>query len=78
MEKAAPGSEHASAQGAMVQQVGYRFNRKPGGRWPGGWWFFTELDVRLGQEVLRPDVCGFRRERLQQKPTGRPVTLAPG
>lgn len=76
-EKAAPGGEHSSAQGGIDRRVGHKFDRKPGGRWPGGWWFFVELDVRFGQEVFRPDVCGYRRERLQQRPTGRPITIAP-
>ncbi len=75
--KAAPSGEHSSAQGGIVRRAGGRFDRKPGGRWPGGWWFFVELDVLFGKEVLRPDVCGFRRERLQHKPSGRPVTTAP-
>lgn len=77
VEKASPSSEHAGAQSGVDRRVGHGFSRKPGGRWPGGWWFFTELDVRFGQDVLRPDVCGFRRDRLKQKPTGRPVTIAP-
>jgi Uma2 family endonuclease len=77
VEKAAPSSEHSSAQGGIGWSVGRKFNRKPGGRWPGGWWFFVELDLHLGQEVFRPDICGFRRERIGQKPTGRPVALVP-
>jgi Uma2 family endonuclease len=77
VEKAAPSSEHSSAQVGIGWTVGQKFNRKPGGRWPGGWWFFVELDVLFGKEVFRPDVCGFRRDRLQEKPSGRPITTAP-
>ena len=77
VEKAAPSGEHSSAQGGIDRRIGHKFDRKPGGRWPGGWWFFVELDVRFGQEIFRPDVCGYKRDKLQQKPTGRPVTLAP-
>lgn len=76
-EKAAPTTEHSRAQGGIDRRLGGRFDRKPGGRWPGGWWFFTELDVRLAQEVLRPDVCGYRRERMPRVPPGRPVAIAP-
>jgi len=75
--KAAPTAEHAHAQSGVDRHVAWRFGRKPGGRWPGGWWILTELDVRFGNEVLRPDVCGFRRERLAGPPTGRPVEQRP-
>lgn len=77
VEKAAPSSEHSRAQAKLGRHLGGPFDRKPGGRQPGGWWFFSELDVRLGGEVLRPDVCGYRRDRLAAPPRGRAVTLAP-
>jgi hypothetical protein len=37
VEKALPTMEHASSQFALAQVIGPRFNRKPGGRWLGGW-----------------------------------------
>lgn len=77
IQKAAPSSEHSRAQGGTFRQVGHRFDRKPGGRWPGGWWSFVEVDVRFVQDVLRPDVCGYRRDRIHQMPAGRPLTIAP-
>lgn len=77
VEKAAPSIEHSGAQGGVIQRVGNKFNRKPGGRWPGGWWFFVELDVQLGGEIFRPDVCAYRRDRMKEKPTGRPITTRP-
>ena len=33
--------------------------------------------MRLGQEVLRPDLCGYRRERMPEVPPGRPVVIRP-
>lgn len=77
VQKASPSSEHSGAQSGIDRRIGDRFNRKPGGRWPGGWWFFVELDVQFGTEIFRPDVCGFRRDRLKDKPSGRPVTARP-
>lgn len=77
VQKAAPAASTPVRRGGIGWRVGHQFNRKPGGGWPGGWWFFVELDVRFGQELLRPDVCGYRRDRVPQKPSGRPVTLAP-
>ena len=77
VQKAAPSVEHSSAQGGIDRRVGHQFSRKPGGRWPGGWWFFVELDVLFGNEIFRPDVCGYRRDRLKQKPAGRPIEARP-
>jgi Uma2 family endonuclease len=77
VEKASPSSEHSGAQGGIVLRVGDKFSRKPGGRWPGGWWFFVELDVQFGREVFRPDLCGYRRDRVAKKPSGRPITIPP-
>lgn len=77
VEKASPTEEHSRAQGGIDRRVGERFARKPGGRWPGGWWFYVELDLRFAQEILRPDLCGFRRDRMEQRPSGRVVTTVP-
>lgn len=77
VEKAAPSGEHSRAQGGIDRRLGNKFDRKPGGRWPGGWWFFVEVDVQLGAEIFRPDVCGFRRDRLKGPPVGRAIAARP-
>ena len=54
------------------------FERRPGGRWPGGWWFGTEVDVHFdAANTLRPDVCGWRRERVAEPPMEMPVRVRP-
>ena len=73
VEKASPSGEHSSAQGGIDRRIGNPFNRS----WPGGWWLFLGLGLRLGSEIFRPDLCGFRRERVVTKPAGRPVAIAP-
>jgi Uma2 family endonuclease len=75
--KAAPTGEHSDAQAHLDRGLGLIFDRKPGGRWPGGWWIRTELDVQLGAELFRPDIASWRRERCPQRPKGRPITLRP-
>lgn len=77
VEKAAPSGEHSRAQGGIDRRVGNKFDRKPGGRWPGGWWFFLEADVHFGTEIFRPDVCGFRRDRMKETPGGRALAVRP-
>lgn len=77
VEKAAPAGEHSNAQAGMVTVLRSGFSRKPGGRSPGGWWILVEVDVQLGGEIYRPDLCGWRRERAPESPRGRPITLRP-
>ena len=76
VEKAAPTAEHSAAQLGAGSTLTELFQRGRGGG-PGGWWFFVELDVQFGQELLRPDICGYRRDRVQERPKGRPVTIRP-
>lgn len=77
VEKPQASSDHALAQASTVSDLRRPFQRKPGGRYPGGWWFFTELSVRLGADLVRPDICGFRRERMPVPPQVRVVELVP-
>jgi Uma2 family endonuclease len=78
VEKASPTMEHGRTQRTLGTYVGRRFDRKPGGRWPGGWWIGTAVDVEYqAHELYRHDIVGWRRERVPECPTGRPVRLRP-
>ncbi len=70
--------EHSQTQASLVIRLGWPFGRRPGGGFPGGWWFATEclIDFGPGQQ-LRPDVAGWRRERMPQRPAGTVQTLCP-
>ena len=78
VEKGAATGEHGAAQADLVTALNSRFGRRPGGRWPGGWWFATEVETLFPRDqVFRPDVVGWRRERVPQRPTGSPITTLP-
>lgn len=79
VEKAAPSAEHADAQSYLALLIKGPFQRRPGGPGgPGGWWILTPADVELANhEVYRPDVVGWRRERLPERPKGRPIRVRP-
>ena len=77
IEKASPTIEHSRAQGGTVVCLKPSFDRAAGGRLPGGWWFHIELDIQLGADLFRPDLCGYRRDRVAAFPPGRPVRLTP-
>lgn len=75
-EKAAPSFEHADAQAALSWLLGGFFRRGGGG--PGGWWIGTEVEIELEPDnVFLPDVAGWRRDRVPERPKGRPVRTRP-
>jgi Uma2 family endonuclease len=77
VRKAMPSARHGNAQGAIRARLD-SFHRRPGGKAPGGWWFLTEVEVELDRgEIYRPDVAGWRRERLPALPDSTPITLRP-
>ncbi|WP_164020279.1 Uma2 family endonuclease [Pyxidicoccus trucidator] len=44
---------------------------------PGGWIFVPEPELHLGEDVLVPDLAGWRRERMLELPDVVGVELAP-
>ena len=78
VEKGATTGEHGGTQADLVGTLRNQFSHRPGGRWPGGWWFATEVEIVFApKQIFRPDVVGWRRERSPQRPTGTPITLLP-
>ena len=76
VEKAAPSFEHGDAQSSLAELLKPPFQRGRGG--PGGWWIATEVEIELEvHEVYLPDVVGWRRERVAERPRGRPVRVSP-
>ena len=49
--------------------------RRAGG--PGGWWIVSEVDIVLDGRGYRPDLLGWRRDRVPELPNARPVTVTP-
>jgi Uma2 family endonuclease len=77
VEKGAATGEHGAAQHKLSVYVG-PYDRRPGGRRPGGWWFATEVDVYFDQaNSFRPDVAGWRRDRVPERPRGIPIMVRP-
>lgn len=78
VKKAMPSALHGSSQANLTGRLVGPYGRKPGGRAPGGWRFMTETEVLFADdEVYRPDIAGWRRERLPELPTSIPVTMRP-
>jgi Uma2 family endonuclease len=78
VRKAMPSFEHGDAQSALVSRLKGPFQRRPGGPLPGGWWLGTEVEIELApSHVYRPDVVGWRRDRVPDRPKGTPVLIRP-
>lgn len=78
VEKASPTMEHGRSQQTLGMFLSRRFDRRPGGRWPGGWWFGTEVDVEyVAPQIYRHDSVGWRRDHVPECPSGRPIRIRP-
>jgi Uma2 family endonuclease len=68
--------EHSEAQFGLGELLRGPFHRGRGG--PGGWWILGEVDVRFSvHDVVRPDLVGWRRERLPSPWGQRPIDVVP-
>ncbi|WP_044238253.1 Uma2 family endonuclease [Chondromyces apiculatus] len=70
-----PATPHATAASVLGMDLGGPFHRGRGG--PGGWHIFDEPELHLGEDVLVPDLAGWRRERVPQMPRAAFITLTP-
>lgn len=72
-----PAGPHSLAESGLAGGL-FPFNQRargPGG--PGGWWILVEPELHLADDVVSPDVAGWRRERLAQGPVDAAFTVAP-
>lgn len=61
-----PSPRHANAASALAADLHDAFQRGRSG--PGGWWILFEPEVHLKDDVLVPDIAGWRREGLPELP----------
>ncbi len=57
-----PAKPHAAATSALGEELGPAFKRGRGG--PGGWILLDEPELHLVDDILVPDMAGWRRERM--------------
>ena len=69
-----PASRHALAASSLGIEIGSPFGKGRGG--PGGWWIIDEPELHLGDEIMVPDLAGWRRERMPDYPDTAYFTLA--
>lgn len=80
VEKASPSYDHSDAQlgaGTFLRSH-FHHGGGGGGGGPGGWWIVTECEIVLPQgDVFRPDLVGWRRDRVPERPRGRLIEIRP-
>ena len=68
-----PALPHAHAATVLGVKLGGPFHRHG----PGGWVILDEPELHFGNDVLVPDLAGWRRERVPTLPADAYMTLAP-
>ena len=73
-----PATPHALAATGIGSAIHGRFNGRGGGPTdPGGWWILGEPEPHFGEDVLVPDVAGWRHARMPRLPRTAAIELAP-
>lgn len=70
-----PSSPHSRAASVLGVLLGGPFDVGPGG--PGGWIFLDEPELHFGNDVLVPDLAGWRRDRVPTLPVAAYLTIRP-
>ena len=70
-----PAAPHALAASVLGGIISPPFYHGRGG--PGGWWIIDEPQLHLGEDIVVPDLAGWRRERMPVYPDTAYFTLAP-
>jgi hypothetical protein len=73
-----PTAEHSDARLELAAALRENFHRPAGSpAAPGGWWILGQVELDLEDEVVRPDLVGWRRERVPERPRGSPLQSRP-
>ena len=70
-----PAAPHALATSSLGTDLSNPFQFGRGG--PGGWWIIDEPELHLAEDILVPDLAGWRRDRMPDYPDTAYFTLAP-
>ncbi|MHB8875101.1 MAG: Uma2 family endonuclease [Myxococcaceae bacterium] len=70
-----PAGAHTFASSSLGYDLIGPFQRGKEG--PGGWWIVDEPELHFADDVLIPDLAGWRTERMAVYPNAPHLTLAP-
>ena len=70
-----PAMRHARASSGIGAKIAPPFDFGDDG--PGGWWIIFEPELHLGEDIVVPDLAGWRRESMPEYPDAAYCTIAP-
>ena len=70
-----PASPHGFASSGLGAKIGPPFGYGDGG--PGGWWIIDEPELHLGEDIVVPDVAGWRQGTMPEYPRVPFFTVRP-
>ena len=70
-----PAMRHARASSGIGAKIAPPFDFGDDG--PGGWWIIDEPELHLGEDIVVPDLAGWRRETMPEYPDAAYCTIAP-
>jgi Uma2 family endonuclease len=70
-----PAGPHAAAASALGEELGPPFKRGRGG--PGGWIILDQPELHLLEDVMVPNLAGWRRETMNDVPNAPFFTIPP-
>ena len=70
-----PAMRHARASSGIGAKINPAFDYGDGG--PGGWWILDEPELHLGDDIVVPDLAGWRRETMPEFPDSAYCTIPP-
>ncbi len=70
-----PSPRHGATASALGAELTGPFQKGQMG--PGGWVFFVEPEVSFGEQLLVPDIAGWKRERLSAYPDTNYFLVSP-
>jgi len=71
-----PSQRHVHAASALDKKIGspYQFGERGG---PGGWVILVEPEVRLGEDIVVPDLAGWKSERYPRAGETNSICVCP-
>jgi Uma2 family endonuclease len=70
-----PAGLHTNAMSVLGAIIGRAYQLKIGG--PGGWWILDQPELHFRHNVLVPEVCGWRRQRMPELPKDHIFSVVP-
>ncbi len=70
-----PSFRHSNVASVMTYEISGPFQRGRGG--PGGWIILYEPEICLDEDILVPDLAGWKKERLPRPPEKNYTTVPP-